>query len=62
MRRVKLGSQGLVVSAHGWGCIAMSTTYVPSNEHNEQEKLPTLARPLELVVTLLVLQRSMKLS
>jgi len=27
MRQVNLGSQGLVVSAQGLGCMGMSTTY-----------------------------------
>ncbi len=45
MRQVNLGSQGLVVSAQGLGCMGMSTTYGPSDE---QENLGTLARALEL--------------
>ena len=49
MRQVNLGSQGLVVSAQGLGCMGMSTTYGPSDE---QENLGTLARALELGVTL----------
>ena len=43
MRRINLGSQGLVVSAQGLGCMGMSTTYGPSDEH---ENLGTLARAL----------------
>jgi aryl-alcohol dehydrogenase-like predicted oxidoreductase len=49
MRQVRLGSQGLVVSVQGLGCMGMSTTYGPSDE---QENLGTLARALELGVTL----------
>ncbi|WP_218007230.1 hypothetical protein [Microtetraspora fusca] len=39
MKKVHLGSQGLVVSAEGLGCMSMSTTYGPSDE---QEGLATL--------------------
>jgi aryl-alcohol dehydrogenase-like predicted oxidoreductase len=49
MRTVQLGSQGLRVSAEGLGCMGMSTTYGPSDE---QENLATLARALELGITL----------
>lgn len=49
MRIVPLGRQGLTVSAQGLGCMGMSTTYGPSDE---QENLITLARALELGVTL----------
>lgn len=49
MKQVSLGSQGLVVSAQGLGCMGMSTTYGPSDE---QENLTTLARAIELGVTL----------
>lgn len=49
MKQVNLGSGGLVVSAQGLGCMGMSTTYGPSDE---QENLTTLARALELGVTL----------
>ncbi|NEI74530.1 aldo/keto reductase [Rhizobium lusitanum] len=48
MKQVQLGSQGLVVSAQGLGCMGMSTTYGPSDE---QENLSTLARALDLGVT-----------
>lgn len=51
MRSVKLGNQGLVVSAEGLGCMGMSTTYGPAYE-NEEENLATLARAVELGVTL----------
>lgn len=51
MRTVKLGSLGLVVSAEGLGCMGMSTTYGPAYEH-EEENLATLARALDLGVTL----------
>jgi aryl-alcohol dehydrogenase-like predicted oxidoreductase len=49
MKQIALGNQGLVTSAQGLGCMGMSTTYGPSNE---QENLATLARALELGVTL----------
>ena len=49
MRQIELGNQGLVVSAQGLGCMGMSTTYGPSDE---QENLSTLARALELGITL----------
>ena len=48
MKQVKLGSQGLVVSAEGLGCMGMSAFYGPSDE---QENLSTLARAIELGVT-----------
>ena len=44
MKQVKLGSQGLVVSAEGLGCMGMSAFYGPSDE---QENLSTLARAIE---------------
>jgi aryl-alcohol dehydrogenase-like predicted oxidoreductase len=49
MKQVKLGSQGLVVSAEGLGCMGMSAFYGPSDE---AENLSTLARAIELGVTL----------
>jgi aryl-alcohol dehydrogenase-like predicted oxidoreductase len=48
MKQVKLGSQGLVVSAEGLGCMGMSAFYGPSDE---QENLSTLARAIELGIT-----------
>jgi aryl-alcohol dehydrogenase-like predicted oxidoreductase len=48
MKQVKLGSQGLVVSAEGLGCMGMSAFYGPSDE---QENLATLARAIELGIT-----------
>ena len=48
MKQVKLGNQGLVVSAEGLGCMGMSAFYGPSDE---QENLATLARAIELGVT-----------
>ena len=48
MKQVKLGSQGLVVSAEGLGCMGMSAFYGPSDE---AENLATLARAIELGVT-----------
>lgn len=49
MKIVSLGNQGLKVRAQGLGCMGMSTTYGPSDE---QESLATLARALDLGVTL----------
>ncbi|MEP7240149.1 MAG: aldo/keto reductase [Devosia sp.] len=48
MKQVKLGSQGLVVSAEGLGCMGMSAFYGPSDE---AENLATLARATELGIT-----------
>ena len=48
MKQVKLGSQGLVVSAEGLGCMGMSAFYGPSDE---AENLSTLARAIDLGVT-----------
>jgi aryl-alcohol dehydrogenase-like predicted oxidoreductase len=48
MKQVKLGSQGLVVSAEGLGCMGMSAFYGPSDE---AENLSTLARAIELGIT-----------
>jgi aryl-alcohol dehydrogenase-like predicted oxidoreductase len=45
MKQVKLGSQGLQVSAEGLGCMGMSAFYGPTDE---AENLATLARALEL--------------
>ena len=46
----KLGTQGLVVSAQGLGCMGMSDFY---GERNEVESVATIHRALELGVTLL---------
>ena len=48
MRTTSLGSQGLIVSVQGLGCMGMSTTYGPSDE---QEAQATLGRALDLGVT-----------
>jgi aryl-alcohol dehydrogenase-like predicted oxidoreductase len=45
MKKRKLGSQGLVVSAEGLGCMGMSQSYGPADE---QESLATIDRALEL--------------
>jgi aryl-alcohol dehydrogenase-like predicted oxidoreductase len=45
MKKRKLGSQGLVVSAEGLGCMGMSQSYGPADE---QESLATIERALEL--------------
>jgi aryl-alcohol dehydrogenase-like predicted oxidoreductase len=48
MKQVKLGSQGLVVSSEGLGCMGMSAFY---GQSDEAENLSTLARALELGIT-----------
>jgi len=48
MRTVKLGSQGLQVSAQGLGCMGMSQSYGPADEATSVQ---TLHRALELGVT-----------
>ena len=50
MQQRKLGSQGLVVSALGLGCIGMSDFYGP---RDDQESIATVHRALELGVTFL---------
>ena len=50
MQQRKLGSQGLVVSALGLGCIGMSDFYGP---RDDQESIATVHRALELSVTFL---------
>src|SRR6204780_524280 len=50
MKKVKLGSQGAVVSRMGLGCMGMSDFY---GERNDKESAATLLRALELGVTFL---------
>ncbi|NVN93013.1 MAG: aldo/keto reductase [Desulfuromonadales bacterium] len=50
MEQRKLGTEGLVVSAQGLGCMGMSDFY---GERNETESIATIHRALELGVTLL---------
>ena len=50
MRRVKLGSEGLEVSAQGLGCMGMTWAY---GAGDEQSGLDTIHRALELGVTFL---------
>ena len=50
MQQRKLGSQGLVVSALGLGCMGMSDFYGP---RDDQESIATVHRALELGVTFL---------
>ncbi len=50
MEQRKLGTQGLVVSAMGLGCMGMSDFYGPTDD---KESVATLHRALELGVTLL---------
>ena len=48
MEQRKLGSQGLVVSAEGLGCMGMSAFYGPSDE---KDNLAVIARAMELGLT-----------
>ena len=50
MRKVKLGSQGAMVSREGLGCMGMSEFY---GETNEAESIATLHRAIDLGVTFL---------
>ena len=50
MRNRRLGSQGLMTSAIGLGCMGMSDFYGPSNE---QQSIATIHRAIELGVNLL---------
>ncbi len=50
MRERRLGSQGLVVSAMGLGCMGMSEFYGP---HDDAESIATIHRALELGVNFL---------
>jgi aryl-alcohol dehydrogenase-like predicted oxidoreductase len=50
MNKVKLGSQGAVVSRMGLGCMGMSDFY---GERNDQESAATLLRSLDLGMTFL---------
>jgi len=50
MKTRRLGSQGLITSAIGLGCMGMSDFYGPSNE---QQSVATIHRAIELGVTLL---------
>jgi aryl-alcohol dehydrogenase-like predicted oxidoreductase len=47
----KLGSQGLIVSEIGLGCMGMSQSYGTPEERDERESLATIHRALELGVT-----------
>ena len=49
----KLGSQGLVVSAIGLGCMGMSQSYGTAEERDERESVATLYRAIELGCTFL---------
>src|SRR5579884_2070030 len=50
MERVKLGSQGAVVSRMGLGCMGMSEFY---GERNDEESAATILRALDLGITFL---------
>jgi aryl-alcohol dehydrogenase-like predicted oxidoreductase len=53
MEQRKLGSQGLVVSALGLGCMGMSDIYGRVDAASEQESIATIQRALGLGITLL---------
>ena len=46
----ELGSQGLVVSALGLGCMGMSQSYGTADERDEQESIATIHRAIDLGV------------
>src|SRR6202046_1550052 len=50
MKKVKLGSQGAVVSRMGLGCMGMSEFY---GERNDKESAATILRALDLGINLL---------
>jgi aryl-alcohol dehydrogenase-like predicted oxidoreductase len=50
MKQVKLGNQGLTVSALGLGCMGMSEFY---GTRDDQESIATIHRALDLGVTFL---------
>src|SRR5450755_2468896 len=50
MKKVKLGSQGAVVSRMGLGCMGMSEFY---GARNDTESAATILRALELGITML---------
>ena len=47
----ELGSQGLVVSALGLGCMGMSQSYGTADERDEQESIATIHRAIDLGVS-----------
>ncbi len=48
----RLGSEGLVVSALGLGCMGMSQSYGSADDRDEGESIATIHRAIELGVTL----------
>ena len=52
MNERALGTQGLVVSALGLGCMSMSQAYGPAEERDERESIATIHRAIDLGITL----------
>src|SRR4051812_16033777 len=53
LKKRKLGTQGLEVSAIGLGCMGMSASYGTPEERNERESIATFHRALALGCTFL---------
>jgi aryl-alcohol dehydrogenase-like predicted oxidoreductase len=53
VRKVRLGSQGLEVSAQGLGCMGMTHAYLDPEGRDDAESIATIHRALDLGVTFL---------